>query len=296
MTDHAAKTFVVTGANSGVGLETARGLARTGASVVMTARNREKGEAALADIRASTGNDKVRLQMLDLASLASVQRAAEELGDACDRLDVLVNNAGLGTAQPGRTEDGFELTMGTNHIGPFALTEALLPHLLDTARRHGEARIVNVSSLAHNFARRFDPNELMPARGTRGRDAYSESKLANLLHARELAARYGEEGLIAHAVHPGFVDSGFLRPEHFPGPWQLVNKVTKPLQISAVEGAKPSLYAALSDEAGRLNGFYWVKERTKPPYLPNDVQAVQRQLWATTEGLIANARSGAVAA
>ena len=292
MTDHARKTCIVTGANSGVGLETARGLARAGGTVVMTARDAEKGERAVADVRASTGNDRVRLQMLDLASLASVQRAAEELADACDRIDVLVNNAGLGTAQVGHTRDGFELTMGTNHIGPFALTQGLLPHLLDTARRHGEARIVNVSSLAHNFARRFDPDDLMPAPRPRGRDAYCESKLANLLHARELAARYGEAGLVAHAVHPGFVNSGFMRPEHFPGAWQLVNKVSKPIQISPEDGAKPSLHAALSDEAGRLNGFYWVKARTKPPYLPEDVQRVQQRLWTTTETLIERARAG----
>lgn len=292
MTDHSAKTFVVTGANSGVGLETARGLARTGAAVVMTARNRQKGEAALADVRAATGNDRVRLQMLDLASLADIQRAADELADSCGRIDVLVNNAGLGTAVKGKTEDGFEITMGTNHIGTFALTQGLLPHLLDTAQRHGEARIVNVSSLAHNFARKFDPDDLMPKPRPRGRDAYSESKMANLLHARELAARYGEQGLVAHAVHPGFVDTGFLREDHFPGAWQLVNKITKPLQIGAEDGAKPSLHCALSEEAGRLNGFYWVKSRTKPPFLPENVQDVQDRLWATTERLIAEASSG----
>ena len=291
MTNHEAKTFVVTGANSGVGLETARGLARTGGTVVMTARNREKGEAALADVRASTGNDKLRLQMLDLASLASVQRAAEELAEGCARIDVLVNNAGLGSTAKGETEDGFELVMGTNHIGPFALTRALLPRLLDTADRHGEARVVNLSSIAHNFARGFDPDDPMPE-GAGPSAAYANSKMANLLHARELAARYGARGLIAHAVHPGFVDSGFMRPEHFPGFWQLVYKISKPIQVSPEEGAKPSLHCALSDEAGKLNGFYWVKEETKAPRLPADVEDVQRRLWERTEALIDAARAG----
>ena len=290
----ADKTYVVTGANSGVGLETARGLARTGGTVVMTARNREKGEAALADVRASTGNDKLRLQMLDLASLASVQRAAEELAETCDRIDVLVNNAGLGTTARGQTEDGFELVMGTNHIGPFALTRGLLPHLLDTADRYGEARVVNVSSLAHNFARSFDPDDLMPE-GAGPNRAYADSKMANLLHARELAVRYGDRGLIAHAVHPGFVDSGFMRPEHFPGLWQLVYKVSKPIQVSPEEGAKPSLHCALSEEACKLNGYYWVKDETKPPRLPADAPGVQRRLWERTEALIDGARAGAVA-
>ena len=291
MTEHEDKTFVVTGANSGVGLETARGLARTGGTVVMTARDREKGEAALADVRASTHNDKLRLQMLDLASLASVQRAAEALADSCERIDVLVNNAGLGTTAKGQTEDGFELVMGTNHIGPFALTQGLLPHLLDTADRYGEARVVNVSSLAHNFARGFDPDELMPE-GAGPNTAYANSKMANLLHARELAVRYGERGVIAHAVHPGFVDSGFMRPEHYPGFWQLVYKVSKPIQVSPEEGAKPSLHCALSEEAGKLNGYYWVKDETKSPRLPEDAPDVQRRLWERTEALIDAARAG----
>ena len=289
MAGHEAKTFVVTGANSGVGLETARGLASTGAAVVMTARDREKGQRALDDVYGTTGNDRLHLQLLDLADLESVRRAAAELSEAHDRIDVLVNNAGLGTTAKGRTKDGFELVMGTNHVGPFALTRALLPTLLATAEGIGQARVVNVSSLAHNFARSFDPDDLMPE-GAGPNRAYADSKMANLLHARELAARYGDQGLIAHAVHPGFVDSDFMRPEHFPGAWQLVYKVTKPIQVTPEEGAKPSLHCALSEEAGRLNGFYWTKQKTKAPYLPEDVEQVQRRLWERTEVLIAEAR------
>lgn len=294
MTEHAEKTFVVTGANSGVGLETARGLARTGGTVVMTARNRSRGEAALRDVRESTGNDRVRLQMLDLASLASVQRAAEELLDGCDRIDVLVNNAGLGTSKEGRTEDGFELVMGTNHVGPFALTEGLLPGLLDTAQRHGEARVVNVASEAHRLARKMDVDEALSGRPS-GFKAYGNSKMANLLHARELAVRHGEGGLRAHAVHPGFVDSGFFRPDHYPGAWQLIDKLSKPIQVSPQVGAKTSLHAALSEEASRLNGFYWAKEATKAPTLPADAEAVQERLWGRTEAVIADARGRAAA-
>ena len=281
---HAEKVFIVTGANSGVGLETARGLARTGATVVMTARGREKGEAALRDVRASTGNDRLRLQMLDLASLADVQRAADEL-TGLERVDGLINNAGLGTSKEGRTEDGFELIMGTNHVGPFALTAALLPKLLETARVRGQARVVNVASEAHRLARSFDADARLSGAPS-GFKAYGNSKMANLLHARELAERHGEEGLRAHAVHPGFVDSGFFRAEHYPGPWQLVDKLTKPFQVSPQEGAKTSLHAALSDQAGELNGQYWAKSRPKPPSLPDEPKAAQRALWEATEAAI----------
>jgi dehydrogenase/reductase SDR family protein 13 len=289
MTDHSHKVFIVTGANSGVGLETAKGLARRGVRVIMTARDPQKGERAMAEVAKEAGGDKLHLQMLDLASLKDVDAAADQLLADHPRIDGLINNAGLGSAVKGRTEDGFDLVMGTNHLGPFRLTQRLLDRLLYTAGEHGEARVVNVSSLAHNFARRFDPEDLMPEPRPRLRDAYAESKMANLLHARELARRYGERGLRAHAVHPGFVDSGFFRPEHFPGTWQLIDKVSKPMQISPAEGAKPSLHAALSDEAGRTNGRYFVKEQAKEPYLPENAERVQERLWARTEALIAEA-------
>ena len=277
MGEASGKTFVVTGANSGVGLE--------------TARDRAKGERAAADVRDGTGGE-VRLVMLDLADLGDVARAAEELA-ALPRLDVLVNNAGLGTEKEAQTKDGFELTMGTNHVGPFALTEALLPRLLETAERHGEARVVNVSSLAHRVAFEFDPDRVASPTPPRGAPhmAYAHSKLANLLHARELAFRFGANGLRAHAVHPGYVASNFFRPAHASAPMRAMNAVMRPIQVSPEKGARPSLHCALSEEAGRLNGRYWVKERTKAPRLPDDVEAVQRRLWEATEAAIARARA-----
>ena len=291
MTDHSGKTFIVTGANSGVGLETARGLARAGADVVMTARNRQKGEAALSDVRRSTGSDTVRLQMLDLASLADIERAAADLLSSCARIDGLINNAGLGAARSGTTEDGLELILGTNHVGAFALTEALMPRILETAAAQGAARIVNVSSLAHKFARGFAPDRLAwRGAASSAHKAYADSKMANLLHARELARRHGEAGVHAHAVHPGFVDSGFMRAEHYPGLWQVLYKLSKPVQVSPETGAKPSLHAALSDEAGRLNGFYFVKEEPQTPSLPPDALGVQDALWSRTEAVLAEAR------
>ena len=294
MTEPSDRTYIVTGANSGVGLETARGLARTGAAVVMTARDQEKGERALDEVRRTTGNDRVQLQMLDLASLADVARAADALLDRCPRIDGLINNAGLGTARSGTTADGLELIVGTNHVGHFALTERLIGRILETAAGHGQARIVNVSSLAHRFARGFTPEGITwrgPARSALR--AYADSKMANLLHARELARRHGAAGLRAHAVHPGYVNSNFSRPEHFPGLFQVFDKLAKPIQVSNEMGAKPSLHAALSEEAGRLNGSYFVKEAPQTPTLPSDAPGIQSRLWSRTEAVVAEAEDKA---
>lgn len=287
MYEHRQKTFVVTGANTGIGYETAKALAKLGARVVITARNAEKGEKAAGALRKDTDNDNVTLQMLDLASLDSIRVAAKKLSEE-DRIDCLINNAGLGTFKSDeKTEDGFDLLMGVNHIGTFAFTESLVDTIKRTAKAHGEARIVNLSSTAHQFARKFDPHDLMPEKRSMGRDAYSESKLANLLHAREMARRYGMSGIRAHAVHPGFVNSDFGRSEHFPGAWQALFLLTKPMQISTEKGAKTSLAAALSDDGAWNNGVYWEKEKPGKPALPPEPDKVAKELWDETERLLA---------
>jgi dehydrogenase/reductase SDR family protein 13 len=225
------------------------------------------------------------MQIIDLADLSSIKAAAEKLlGE--ERLDVLINNAGLAKASGGKTEDGFDLVMGVNYVGTFALTESLMPILLQTARQKGEARVINLSSAAHQFARKFDPQDLFPEKRGFGRDAYSESKLANLLHAREMARRYGAMGIRAHAVHPGFVSSDFGRKDHFPGVWQLAFLLTKPMQISPEKGAKTTLAAALSDDAAWNNGLYWDKEKPSTPSLPPHPEKMAHALWEETERLL----------
>ncbi|MEM9810860.1 MAG: SDR family NAD(P)-dependent oxidoreductase, partial [Pseudomonadota bacterium] len=210
----------------------------------------------------------------------------EGVGSGFDR-GKIGNNAGLGSAKGGTTKDGFPVIMGTNHVGTFAFTEAVLPKILETARHHGEARIINLSSAAHQFARKFDPKTIFPPKKSMARDAYSESKLANLLHARELARRHGMHGLRAHAVHPGFVRSDFGRSEHFPGPWQAVFMLTRPLQISAAKGAKTTIAAAISDDAAWNNGLYWDKEKPIAATLPQKADQVAKDLWETTESILA---------
>lgn len=281
MIEHRAKTFVVTGANTGIGFETAKALAQTGGRIILAVRNPVAGQAALQQIHADTGNGNLSVQTLDLADLSSIQHAAKTLTEE-PRIDVLVNNAGLGVAKNGTTKDGFDLVVGTNHFGTFALTEALMSSLLATARQHGEARIINLSSAAHQFARSFDPANLFPEKRGMARDAYSESKLMNLLHVRELARRYGRMGVRAHAVHPGFVNSDFGRSQHFPGAWQALFLLTRPLQISTEKGAKTTVAAALSDDGAWNNGLYWDKEKPATPTLPEDPDKAARALWDTT--------------
>lgn len=286
MFEHRRKTFVVTGANTGIGYETAKALAEIGARVVITARDPERGQDALARLREETDGGNLDLQLLDLADLSSIRDAAGALAIAEERIDCLVNNAGLGHVKGGQTKDGFELLMGTNHIGTFAFTEALMPKLKETAKAHGEVRVVNLSSIAYQAARRLDPHDLMPESRPRGRDPYCESKLCNLLHAREMARRYGMAGIRAHAVHPGFVKSEFSRSSHFPGAWQALFFLSKPIQISPEKGAKTTLAAALSDDGAWQNGLYWEKEKPVQPSLPPDADKLARELWKETVRLL----------
>ncbi|MEM1381528.1 MAG: SDR family NAD(P)-dependent oxidoreductase [Pseudomonadota bacterium] len=287
MFEHRRKTFVVTGGNTGIGFETAKALAAIGARVIITARDRQRGEGALQAIQDAVEEPNVALQMLDLADLVSIRTAADELATNEERIDCLINNAGLGNTKGGETKDGFPLVMGTNHIGPFAFTEALMPKLKETAKTRGEVRVINLSSTAHQFARKLDPTDLFPEKKSMGRDAYCESKLCNLLHAREMARRYGMSGIRAHAVHPGFVNSEFGRSSHFPGAWQALFALTKPMQISAEKGAKTTLAAALSDDGAWQNGLYWDKEKPSEPTLPVDADQLAKTLWKETERLLA---------
>ena len=241
-------TAVVTGANSGIGLVTARELAGHGARVVLACRNTAAAEAASLEIVGDT-----RVEQLDLSSLASVRDFAERWDGP---LDLLINNAGVMTPPTYReTADGFELQFGTNHLGHFALTGLLLPHLLDAAA----PRVVTVSSIAHfgGDERVLDAN---PREGYAPSKAYSQSKLANVLFARELQRRAttADRGLASTAAHPGgSVTNLFTSPDGM-GSKPLVRKVApfvmKLVLQSAEAGARPSLYAATEASPGSYTG------------------------------------------
>ena len=252
--DQAGKIIVVTGATSGIGLAAATTFAERGARVVLAVRDKYKGERAAAEIRGRNPNTTVSVEQLDLTSLASVAACAARIDEKLPRVDVLVNNAGLGK-QPRRsvTVDGFEQQFGVNHLGHFALTAQLVPALL----RAGQPRVVTVASVAHRRGRiRWnDPNF---STGYKGNTAYSQSKLANLMFALELAARAKAQGsrLMSLAAHPGLAMTGFIAATGLP--WWMQQGGTLAMRLigqSAEAGSWPPLYAAtMADVRG---GDYW---------------------------------------
>jgi len=256
--DLTGKTYVVTGANSGVGLETTRQLARQGAHVVMGCRRVEAGQAAAATMADEKGSTEVIA--LDLASLESVRAFARAVLDEHDRLDGLVNNAGIMTTESGHTKDGFEHQLGTNHLGHFLLTELLL----DTLKASAPSRIVILSSVVHAGSAKdrvaLDFDDLMwERREYDGGRVYAESKLANVLHAKELAKRLEGTGVIAVSVHPGWVRSNLAAGMM---PVWVQNVLMAPLSplltmMNNRDGAQTSLHCLLDDEVPDHSGAYY---------------------------------------
>ncbi|MGI9007491.1 MAG: SDR family oxidoreductase [Streptosporangiaceae bacterium] len=242
------RTFLVTGAYAGIGYATALDLARRGGRVHIAGRSRAKGEAAVAAISAATGRDQLRFLPLDLASLASVRAAGEEFRSLNEPLHGLINNAGVGGAR-GATADGFEIHFGINHLGHFALTEALRPVLTASA----PARIVSVASAAHFQAPGIDFGALRrPVRSLTGMREYAVSKLCNVLHAAELGRLLDGTGVTACSLHPGVVASQIWRRV----PWPARQIMTRRM-LSTEQGARTSLYCATSPDAARQTGQYY---------------------------------------
>ncbi len=277
------KTVVITGGNSGVGKATAVALAGAGAHTVVTARSESRGRAAVSDIRRASGSDQVDLVVFDLADLASVRAGATELLERTDHIHVLVNNAGLVLSERRETKDGFEATFGTNHLGPFLLTRLLTDRLVDSA----PARVVNVASTAHRTARHgLDFDDLQSTRQYRGMQAYSRSKLANILFTTELARRLVGSGVTANAVHPGTVASGFARNDDASGFLAFGIKVIKPFILTPEQGARTSVHVATSPEVASVTGKYFVKCRIREPSAAARDRSAAARLWAVSEELV----------
>jgi len=246
--EQAGRTALVTGANSGIGFQTARVLAERGAAVVLACRDPGKASAAAARIAAAAPRASLSVVRLDLASLASIRAAAEELRAGHDRLDLVINNAGLMMPPYGRTEDGFELQFGTNHLGHFALTGLLLDRMMAVPG----SRVVTLSSNGHRMGR-IDFGNLQWEHGYRRPAAYGRSKLANLLFTYELQRRLAAAGAAtaALAAHPGTSRTELTR--HLPG-WMRAGALVVPNQSSAM-GALPTLRAAT--DPGAQGGEYY---------------------------------------
>src|SRR5215475_11633877 len=241
------RTFLVTGANAGIGYATAEELARRGGRVYLGARSEVKGEQAVAAIRAATGSDQLILINLDLADLANVRRAAQTVLKSGEPLHVLINNAGVGGVR-GRTSEGFEIHFGVNHLGHYALTQALLPLLIASA----PARIVNVASDSHYQARSIDFDALRNrTKSIIGMPEYAVSKLCNVLYAAELGRRLSGTGVTAYSLHPGVVASQIWRRV----PWPARQIVTGRM-LTIEQGARTSLYCSTSREVAAESGIY----------------------------------------
>lgn len=284
MADMQGKTVVVTGGNSGIGFETAAALASMGARVLVTARNADKGRAAVSAITQRTGGEgTVQLVVFDLADLSSVRQGASEILEQAPTLDVLVNNAGLVLSEREETVDGFEATFATNHLGPFLLTNLLLDRLTASA----PARIVNVASTAHSAARRgmrFD--DLQSERHYRGMRVYGESKLANILFTLELARRLEGQAVTANSLHPGTVRSGYGGDGDARGFLAFGIRIASPFFLSPAKGARTSVFLASSPEVEGVSGRYFVKSKPRQPRRWARDPDAARRLWQVSEELV----------
>jgi retinol dehydrogenase 12 len=256
MRDLDGRTFLITGANTGIGRATTEALATRGATVYMACRSEARARPARDEIAAATGNDDLHLLSLDLGDLASVHACADSFLQTGAPLHVLINNAGL-AGRRGTTASGFELAFGTNHVGPFALTNLLLDRLRESA----PARIVTVSSEGHYRVDGID-YDAVRAR-TRTRTAFHEycvSKLANVLHSQELGRRLAGSGVTTYSLHPGTIASDVWREV----PWP-IRPLLKMRMRSPAEGARTSLYCATAPELGSDTGLYYDDCRRREP-------------------------------
>jgi NAD(P)-dependent dehydrogenase (short-subunit alcohol dehydrogenase family) len=274
---------IVTGANSGIGYEMARALAYKNATVILACRDESKGQAAAQQIVQEHPGAKAELLLLDLADLASVRRFAAEFTSRYDRLDKLVNNAGIMRPPFGKTPDGFELQFGTNHLGHFALTGLLLNLIIRTP----QARVVTVSSGGERFSK-IDLNNLNAEKGYDAGAAYGQSKLANLLFTYELQRRFESAGVdaIAAAAHPGWTATNL--PVH----WRMLRILTLFIGQKPEMGALPTLYAATAPDV-QGGDYYGPDGRLELRGHPTRVQssdrshdkAVAARLWTASEEL-----------
>ncbi len=272
------KICLVTGANNGIGKETARGLAARGAAVIMVCRDREKGMTALGEIAGSTGNGKLDLQIADLADMAQVRSLGERICSAYPRLDVLINNAGLQLWQRQVTTDGHEMTFAVNQLAPFLLTHLLLEPL----KAAGAARIINVASGLHKFGRlNFD--DLMFTGRYSSLKAYGQSKLAIIMFTYELARRLAGAGITANAVMPGVARTGFTRD--YRGLMGVGTRLIRVFMISPQKGAQTPVYLATSPELEGVTGKYFEKMKTIKSSPASYDSAAARRLWQVSAEL-----------
>lgn len=274
------KTVVISGATSGIGQVAAEKLAAMGARMVLVARDKARGEAALARLRQAGPGAAHSIHYADLSRLNEMKRVAAEIAAAEPRIDVLINNAGALFASRQITEDGLELTFALNHMSYFVLTHGLRERL----RASAPARVINTASDAHK-GEKLDFGDLQSAAGYRGLHVYGRSKLCNILYTSELARRWAGSGVTANSLHPGFVDTRF--GDESGGLLSFGVRMAKTFAISPEKGAETIVYlASASDQqVADASGLYFYKCRPATPTREARDEDAARKLWQETERL-----------
>ncbi|RDD40722.1 Retinol dehydrogenase 14 [Trichoplax sp. H2] len=282
------KTVIITGANTGIGKEAAIDLARRGARVICACRSKSRGEAAVEDIKNISGNNNVVLKMLDLGSLNSIRQFAKDINAKEERLDVLINNAGLaGPAYRDTTEDGFERMMGVNHLGHFLLTDLLL----DLLKKSQPSRIVVVSSNAHRMVSSLNLDDLMSEKSYSGTSVYGYSKLANILFSLEMSKRLKGTSVTINALHPGAVMTELGR--HLDDYLQLPPFLNKAMRWTmsiffrdSRQGAQTVICLAVDRNLESVSGKYFAECKISETTAAATNETEAKMLWDISEKLV----------
>ncbi len=268
------KICLVTGATSGIGLATAWELARLDATVVITGRDQDRGEAALETVRQKSGSDAIHLLLADFSSLTQVRRLADEFLSRFPALNVLVNNAGSLPPKRETSEDGYEMQFAVNHLAPFLLTNLLLPLIKTSA----PARIITISSMVHAWGD-IDFQDLQSTRGYDASGVYSMTKLANVLFTTELARKLAGSAVTANSLHPGVINTKLYRN------YMSIKGDGEANDSTLEDGAATSVYLASSPEVEGVSGKYFSSSREKTPSATSQDSATAEQLWRISEQL-----------
>ncbi len=283
------RVVVVTGASSGIGKETAKTLAAQGWHVIAVGRDPERSAAAAAEIGAASNGGRIDMLRADLSLMADAERLARDIAALTGRVDVLINNAGGMAKQKVVTVEGLEANFAGNHLGPFLLTNRLLPLLRAAAADQpaGSVRIINTASDASEMIPGLMWDDLQLLDHFRAGHAYCQGKLANVMFARALATRLAPDGIVAHALHPGTIDSNFIT--HADESSQAHIRTLE--AMSPAQGSDALTWLAVGDEAATGSGGYFHQRRRMPPNPFAEDEAAVERLWAESERLVMQASS-----